>query len=737
MSHPVIRLFDAAAPSFRFDLAPGAATARPLSTIADEIRSHAAAGASWIVLEPPEPAAHPELAGVLAAAQEAGLRCKMSTTGQGLAERGVLEGLRDAGLAQLTLLFWGGVAATHDARLGAAGAFEGALAALEEGSRLNRLMTTVRMVLLADNHGEVAPLVERVRERANRFELVRLSSLVEDPALLREHGVGRRHALAAVQAGWEAARVGALRFTTEAFGTWPDPPVPTDATLQPADGSLLDLLRAHVPVPSVANGTWATPRDGDLNGIYLAVEESRDLTELGLQLAAYGCPALDLPPSLGGLGLDVTPEQAADGQEHVPLRRRNGVPALLAGAFDADTRDLPHWSGPGAGASVHIVDGLVTDNILALSTLPALASCLEREGARVRLHTVWHAPVNPYDPGVPLPDGSLAPDAEGRWRFPAEVVDSLATIPARYAHARRQAAAVLEGLDLSGADLVVVPGFDNALRVLDNSSLPATARVVVPDYHLLTGLSAWHARWLADGPSMAGGWWPDERILVHALYPRYVRSYWRAGVPLRQVHWRPYPVHDGHFPPGPPPEHCTALFAGGTHQRDWSTLARAWSQLGGRTRPLVLHTPDRVPPPLRSAGEARLLHFYEAIANSRFVVLPLDPDPRKPAGISVISLALAAGRPVIASATLATIDHLRHGHDAILVPPGRPAALAQAIERLDQDDALLTRLAAGARASAATASVASWARDLLHGAPARTVWSTDDAPRGPFRSWPC
>ncbi|MCB9666448.1 MAG: hypothetical protein H6732_20225, partial [Alphaproteobacteria bacterium] len=441
MSHPVIRLFEGQDGPFRFDLGAGARAPRAAAAIRPELDALARAGASWLIIDPPEPAAHPELEAILAAAQDAGLRCKLTSLGADLAERGQLERLRDAGLAQLTLLFWGGTAATHDARIDRPGAFDAALEVLEEGARLNRLLVTVRMVLLADNHTEVGPLVERVRERAARFELVRLSALVGDPDLLRAHGVGRRAALQAVQSGWEAARVGTLRFLTEAFATWPDPPLPSDAPLQPVDGSLLDLLRANVPLTSVANGTWATPRDGDLNGVWVAVEESRDLTELGLQLAAYGCPALDLPPELGGAGLDLTPEQLTDGGDHVPLRRKDGVPRLLAGSFTSDARPLPAWSGPGAGASVHVVAGLVTDNVLALSTLPALAAALEAEGASVAFHTVWHAPLNPYDPGVTLPEGAMTPGEDGRWRYPEEVVEGLATIPARYAHARRQASA--------------------------------------------------------------------------------------------------------------------------------------------------------------------------------------------------------------------------------------------------------------------------------------------------------
>ena len=50
-------------------------------------------------------------------------------------------------------------------------------------------------------------------------------------------------------------------------------------------------------------------------------------TELGLQLAAYGCPALDLPPALGGHGLDHPPRHTDP--DPLPLRRVEGVPAML------------------------------------------------------------------------------------------------------------------------------------------------------------------------------------------------------------------------------------------------------------------------------------------------------------------------------------------------------------------------------------------------------------------------
>lgn len=59
--------------------------------------------------------------------------------------------------------------------------------------------------------------------------------------------------------------------------------------------------------------------------------------------------------------------------------------------------------------------------------------------------------------------------------------------------------------------------------------------------------------------------------------------------------------------------------------------------------------------------------------------------------------ALAAGRPVVTADSPAARALLRDGVDALLVPPGDPAALAAALERLRDDPALRERLAEGAR----------------------------------------
>ncbi len=737
MSHPVLRLFDgldASAP-FRFDQQPVGGTAREVGAIREDLEKLHAQGVEWVALADHEPQAHPRLPEIVRILEELGLRARMTTTGVGLAERDRLERLRDGGVAQLTLLAFGGEAATHDAHVGREGSFADVLEAAELAHKLNRMMVIVRYVLLRDNVDEVATLIAKVGAVSDRVELVRLTALTEDRALLREHGVPRRLALGAVQAAWEAARENHTKLVTEAFATWPEIPMPSESPVQPADGTLLELLRGGVPVPSTTNGTWATPVRHDVRGLFPAVESARGLQELGLLLSAWGAPALDLPPEYGGLGLSVPP-----GTEDAPLERVEGVPAPIAKVFGpGDPSPLPAWVGVGRSACVHVVNGPGNDGLLALSTFPSLARRLQELGASVVHHTAWAAPFNPHDREIQLADHAMVPSDDPTrpgMRFPLEVADAFATTPARHAHVVRQTKPWMAALDFSGADLVVAGGWETALAVADHPTLPPGARLVVCDFHLMAGLPTWHERWLRPGARpMDGGWWPDPRFEVHALFPRSARVYWRSGVPLKQVSWRPYPIELSQLPHGPDPRGSEYLVAGGSHQRDWPTLARAMSLLGPTTRPMAVYTKDAVPAPLQSGGEIRLLHFYEALANARFVVLPLVADPRRPAGISAAAMALAAGRPIIASCTLGTVDHLHHGVNAILVPPGDPHALAAAIRRLDSDDALLDRLAAGARASAEASSVERWALDLLDGAPPVRTWPTGENLRGPYRPW--
>lgn len=66
------------------------------------------------------------------------------------------------------------------------------------------------------------------------------------------------------------------------------------------------------------------------------------------------------------------------------------------------------------------------------------------------------------------------------------------------------------------------------------------------------------------------------------------------------------------------------------------------------------------------------------------------------------AVALLYGKPVVASAVGGLPDVIRDGETGLLVPPGDPEALAEALNRVVEDDALAARLAAGARRVAET-----------------------------------
>ena len=126
--------------------------------------------------------------------------------------------------------------------------------------------------------------------------------------------------------------------------------------------------------------------------------------------------------------------------------------------------------------------------------------------------------------------------------------------------------------------------------------------------------------------------------------------------------------------------------------------------------------------------------FYEAIAGSRFVVLPLRWDRDVASGLTVAAMAIASGRPVVSTLTPGTRDHLRDGIDTVMVPPQRPDLLAAELDRLASDDELVARLAAGAQRAAERLSVERWAHELLNGpTPKRAFGASGDGP--PWYPW--
>ena len=206
--------------------------------------------------------------------------------------------------------------------------------------------------------------------------------------------------------------------------------------------------------------------------------------------------------------------------------------------------------------------------------------------------------------------------------------------------------------------------------------------------------------------------------MLFSCFPGYVHLYMNYGVPLQQVAWRPYTFNLRHYQAGPPPEECPNILSGGNNLRDLDTLLKAGALLGSTVRPIHLYSSESgivgnsavIP-----KGVLPLMEFYGAIAKSRFLISPLREIRNEAAGITVMGWALVSGRPVIASSTAAARDYIADGVNGLLVPPGDPAALAKAIRRLDSDESLLNKLAAGARATGEKMSAERWAQELIEG----------------------
>jgi glycosyltransferase involved in cell wall biosynthesis len=256
-------------------------------------------------------------------------------------------------------------------------------------------------------------------------------------------------------------------------------------------------------------------------------------------------------------------------------------------------------------------------------------------------------------------------------------------------------------IDFSDADVVVVPGFGHANDVLKHPTCRPDTRVVVADFHMLDDVDAIRGNW--------------DRVVVHSCFPRFAHVYRTKHVPLNRVLWRPYPVHVPHYVPNRAAIDSDGMFAGGRHRRADALLVEAASRLPKNTRKIRFFTNSYTEPtgPLVPEPTVEFGDFLSRLAQSRVAIVPLDPSPRHAAGITGVALAQAMGRPVIATASGGTVDHCRHEIDALLVQPGDAAALAHAIQRLDEDPALLARLARGAHAAASRASVDRWADEIL------------------------
>lgn len=230
-------------------------------------------------------------------------------------------------------------------------------------------------------------------------------------------------------------------------------------------------------------------------------------------------------------------------------------------------------------------------------------------------------------------------------------------------------------------------------RLVDAGLL--TAPTLVWDRHLHDGLSEERSR--SGRP-------------IHDLRPLPIRLWSLLGASgselergheslldagLERVTPRPWPMDLDFFRSTATP-HADRLFAGGDSGRDWPLFVEAIRDL-----PLDVHLVTARPPAGLSARvhiDARLplARFRDAMAAAAATAIPVVPGVGA-AGLTVLTMAMALGVAVVATASPWIVHYVTDGEEALLVPAGDANGFRDALRQVYEDADLRARLVANAR----------------------------------------
>lgn len=187
-----------------------------------------------------------------------------------------------------------------------------------------------------------------------------------------------------------------------------------------------------------------------------------------------------------------------------------------------------------------------------------------------------------------------------------------------------------------------------------------------------------------------------QLVIVHSRVEaeRYARQF--AGLPARFafIPWGSHIDDIARLEREAPAQPADVLCAGKSG-RDYPTLFGALGGTGVRVK-VVCDLAEALAGCSPAANIEVLDHCYgdaylREVLHARCVVVPLGVGDIS-AGQMVLLQAMELGKAAVITRTATTVDYVRDGHDALLVDPGNPAALREAVERLLADDALRLRI---------------------------------------------
>lgn len=170
----------------------------------------------------------------------------------------------------------------------------------------------------------------------------------------------------------------------------------------------------------------------------------------------------------------------------------------------------------------------------------------------------------------------------------------------------------------------------------------------------------------------------------------------RFGLPEDRLRF--VPMHTTIAEPQAVAENDGSVLSIGRTLRDLDALVAAARRVAAPFV-VVAGAADRLPEPLpanvRVLRDVPLAESHALLRRAAVVAIPLLPAERS-TGQVVLFEAMALGKPVVATRAVGTVDYVRDGENGLLVAPGDPAALADAIQRLLQNPDLARHLAATA-----------------------------------------
>lgn len=217
-------------------------------------------------------------------------------------------------------------------------------------------------------------------------------------------------------------------------------------------------------------------------------------------------------------------------------------------------------------------------------------------------------------------------------------------------------------------------------------------------HHLTNGAKRQVFRWLRPQARIS-------RVLVHSRRQVELASA-ELGIPRDRVRFVPYCADTGFWSAAPPSSSEPLVVSAGREHRDYATLATACRDLpvrvhiaaGSLFSPSATHTQPESWPAGFSVGFADHVTLRDWYARAAVVAVPLVPTDFQ-AGVTTILEAMSMARPVVVSATAGQRDVVEDGVTGVMVPPGDPGALREALERLLASPAERARLGANARAA--------------------------------------